>query len=301
MWEKKGLLFNVDGTKNWARSYASVPVADKLENNIYRIYYSPRNEQNHSSVGFFDIDINNPKKFLFESPEPLLSPGKLGTFDDTGIITTSVVNVKQKKYLYYVGWNQPKTVPFRWSIGLAISEDNGNTFRKFSEGPIMDRNIIDPYFVSSPTVILDDGLFRMYYISGLEWKIIRGEMRIPYHIRYAESEDGINWKRKGKVAIDFKNEFEIKVARASVFKEDGIYKMYFCYAVDDYRIGYAESEDGINWKRKDELTGIDVSEEGWDSESIEYPHIINHNGMKILLYNGNTYGKTGIGYAEWEY
>ena len=297
-WIKKGIIYNVSGNSPWAKLYASVPIVDKIDTSQYRIYFTSRNLENQSSMGFFEININEPKKILFETNEPILKPGKLGTFDESGVMGVSLVTHKRKKYLYYVGWNQPKTVPFRWSIGLAISEDGGKTFSKFSDGPILERNTIDPYFVSSPFVILDNKLWKMYYISGLGWNISKnGEKFIPYHIRYAESSDGINWDRKGIVAVDFMYENETRIAKACVFQENEMYKMFYCYAIHNYIIGYAESSDGINWDRKDEQAGITTSKSGWDSEMIEYPFFINHNGKKYLFYNGNKYGKTGIGYA----
>jgi hypothetical protein len=94
-----------------------------------------------------------------------------------------------------------------------------------------------------------------------------------------------------------------------VLKEDGVYKMWYAtrqgqdYREDktqSYRIGYAESADGIGWRRLDEQAGIDVSENGWDSEMVEYPCVIAPNGRKYLFYNGNGFGRSGIGYAVWE-
>jgi hypothetical protein len=78
--------------------------------------------------------------------------------------------------------------------------------------------------------------------------------------------------------------------------------MWYCYAVGHggYRIGYAESDDGINWQRKDDKVGIDVSDEGWDSEMVAYPYVFEHDGEKYMLYNGNGYGETGFGYAVLE-
>jgi len=133
----------------------------------------------------------------------------------------------------------------------------------------------------------------------VKWVVENESPKPYYHLKYAESEDGIHWERKGIVCIDFKYEGETRIARPCVIKEDGIYKMWYCYAIGSggYRIGYAESEDGIRWERKDEEAGIDVSESGWDSEMICYPFVFEHKGRKYMLYNGNEYGKTGFGYA----
>ncbi|MFQ5751293.1 MAG: hypothetical protein ACE5HI_04785, partial [bacterium] len=64
------------------------------------------------------------------------------------------------------------------------------------------------------------------------------------------------------------------------------------------RIGYAESENGLDWIRKDEEVGIEVSDEGWDSEMICYPAVISVNGTTYMFYNGNNNGETGFGYAQ---
>jgi hypothetical protein len=73
--------------------------------------------------------------------------------------------------------------------------------------------------------------------------------------------------------------------------------MWYCYRGPTYRIGYAESPDGRQWQRRDADAGIDVAPDGWDSEMIEYPHVFEHDGQLFMLYNGNGYGKTGVGLA----
>ena len=174
----------------------------------------------------------------------------------------------------------------------------GKNFQKYAQGPIIDRNYLEPTLTASSYVLKEDKKWRMWYLSGTKWEKIGKEIRPYYHIKYAESEDGINWKRNGIVCIDFKNEKEHAISRPCVLFEDKIYKMWYSYrGPKTYRIGYAESLDGINWKRKDEEVGLDVSDSGWDSEMIEYTYAFNHNGTKYMLYNGNHYGESGFGLA----
>ncbi len=87
---------------------------------------------------------------------------------------------------------------------------------------------------------------------------------------------GIEWERKGIVCIDFKSDDEYAISRPCVLKEDGIYKMWYSYRGEIYRIGYAESNDGLQWERKDEEAGLVVSESGWDSERSCYLHVFEH-------------------------
>ncbi|HMI06358.1 MAG TPA: hypothetical protein VK528_02335 [Flavobacterium sp.] len=304
MWEKKGLIYNVDGHLGWDASHAQVPVADVLSDRI-RIYFAIRNRDGKSNVSYVEVDKENPQNILFTNDKPLFELGNLGTFDDSGIMPSSIVTVGDKKYLYYIGWTTRQTVPYQNAIGLAISEDGGKTFKRFSEGPIISVNHIEPYFSGTSYVMFDGNVFKMWYLSCIRWEIFDGKPEPIYNIKYAGSEDGINWKQTGKVAISL-NEDEGGLVSASVIKENNVYKMWFGKRKksdyrdniqNTYRIGYAESADGINWERKDDLAGIDIAASGWDSEMISYPNVFRNGSGLTMLYNGNGFGKTGFGYA----
>ncbi|MGD9605737.1 MAG: hypothetical protein AB7V00_06300 [Bacilli bacterium] len=299
-WIKKGLIFEPHGQFYWVKTHAMLPVADRINEDIYRIYFSGRDNKNRSLIGAVDININEPKKILRITEEPVLSLGSLGCFDDNGVSPTFIVNYEGKKYFYYMGWNMGSTVRAAEVTGLAISEDNGETFKRFSRAPILHRTDSEPYSILVISCILiEDGVWKMWYDSANVWL----NKDLPsYNIKYAESTDGINWNMTGQTAINFKDSDETRVSRASVLKEDGIYKMWFCYAMGSggYRMGYAVSTDGINWDRKDEESGINLSDAGWDSEMVCYPYVFKNKGIKYMLYCGNSYGKTGFGYAVWE-
>jgi predicted GH43/DUF377 family glycosyl hydrolase len=116
-------------------------------------------------------------------------------------------------------------------------------------------------------------------------------------IKYAESADGIHWTRKGITAIDLESPQEVGISKPCVLWSDGLYQMWYSYKRENYRIGYAESKDGIHWKRMDKNAGITVSNSGWDSEMIEYPFVFDFADKRYMLYNGNGYGKSGVGMA----
>ena len=303
-WKKLGNIFEVSKNYDWMYSYASVPFIQYVNKDLFKIYFSSRNKDNESSIGYIVININNPKEILEVSNEPVLTKGDLGTFDDSGTMGCCILDKDNKKYLYYLGWNLGVTVPFRNSIGLAISEDNGKTYNKAFPGPIIDRTKDEPHFTASNCVIEDDGIYKIWYLSCTGWRNVNEKKVHNYHIKYAESSDGINWKRDGIVAIDYKNEYEYAISVPRVIKENGIYKMWFSSRgtkeVPTYRIRYAESTDGKKWIRKDNEVGIDVSKDGWDSEMICYPFVFDHKGKRYMLYNGNDYGKTGFGLAVLE-
>lgn len=297
-WRKLGLVFSVDNVHPWMKSHCANTVAEHLYNDVFRVYFSSRDEKNISSIGYVDVDINPPFEILGISEEPVLSPGPAGTFDDNGVSLSTIITIHEKKYLYYLGWNLGVTVPWRNSIGLAIYNETSKRYEKFSMAPILDRNHVDPYSISYPFIIHDNGIYRMWYGSNLAWGKEQKDM--AHLIKYAESNDGVHWDRQGIIALNFKNDDEYAMSRPYVLKEDGIYRMWYSYRGAAYRIGYAESEDAIHWVRKDEEVGLDVSESGWDSETVEYPFIFQHKGHRYMLYNGNKYGKTGFGLAVLE-
>jgi hypothetical protein len=205
-----------------------------------------------------------------------------------------------RKYLYYIGWSRGVSVPFYTFIGCATSEDGGQTFTRVSDAPVVERGPHDPFLTTSPWVLVENGLWRMWYACGTGWDLKEGSPQHHYHVRYAESDDGITWRRAGDVCIDYRSDDEYAIARPCVVKTGDGYRMWYSYRGDAYRIGYAESADGLDWKRKDAQAGIDVSRDGWDSEMIEYPCVFEHSGDWFMLYNGNGYGASGIGLAVLE-
>lgn len=299
-WIKKGLIFKPEGRVDWIQSYAWVPIVDSLGDGYFRVYFSGRNKDNLSQPGAFTIHIDTPGDIIDFSSEPVLKLGPLGSFDDSGVIPCWILNHNDKKYMYYSGWMQGKRVPFYSALGVAVSEDGGKRFTKSSIAPLLSRNDTDPYFTASNCVFVEDNVWRMWYTSNTAWRLVDGSSLPKYHIKYAESNDGVSWERKGVVAIDFKNDGECAITRPWIIKENDVYKMWYSYRGEFNRIGYAESKDGVSWIRKDEDAGIDVSLEGWDSQMVTYAAVVNYDGKKYMFYNGNNFGQEGIGLAQME-
>lgn len=297
-WEKLGLVFCPEESNEWAWSHAANPVAEHLYDNIFRVYFSPRDKQNRSQIACIEIEIKGREyKVIHNSLRLILSHGKIGYFDDSGVTVTGFINKNTTILLYYLGWNLCKTIPFRNAIGLAYSYDGGKNFTRSSNAPILDRNNIDPISLSYPFVLYDDGIYRMWYGTCEEWN---GYSVADYFfsLKYAESKDGINWERLDNFSIRCDRAIEDAIARPHVIKKDNLYKMWYSKKKGaSYSIGYAESVDGYSWQRLDDNISIAHSANGWDSEMIEYPFVFDHAGSRYMLYNGNGYGKTGFGLA----
>lgn len=309
-WAKRGLIYVPSGDWWWSRSHAYVPTAEVLEDEgIIRVYFASWDENQIGRIGYVDLDIDDSKRILYLTKEPVLDIGEIGTFDDCGVGPSCVLNVGDKKYLYYYGFQRTeKEAVHMVFAGLAISDDGGKTFRRFSQVPILDRTPDEPFLRSSVSVIVEDGLCRMWYTSALKWfdlgvNPLFSKTRYPiYVIRYTESADGIRWSGKSHICVDFKTDDEFGLGRPWVIKNDGVYRMWYSIRskIRPYRIGYAESKDGLNWVRKDNEVGIEASETGWDSEMICYPCVVDVKDKRYMFYNGNRHGQSGFGYAELE-
>ena len=189
--------------------------------------------------------------------------------------------------LYYVGWNPRSTVRFSFYSGLAISRDNGFTFKRYSRAPIIERTNLEPYVNASPMVIKIKKKYFMYYVSGEGW--INPDLP-RYNIKIATSINGKEWKRLNKTAIDFKNRKENALARPCVVKFGSKYYMWFSKKGKNYRTGFAYSKDGINWKRNDSLVDLNIGKTSFDNKMICYPYIFSFKKKIYCIYNGNNYG-----------
>ncbi len=284
-----------DHRPEWMKPHLANPIVRVLDSKQIRVYCNIRNQSNQTHITYMDIDFNDNFKITYFHDQPLLSLGPAGAFDDCGQSLGCVITKDNQDYLFYLGWNLANNVPFRNSIGLAISPNGINQYTKYSDGPIMDRNVVDPYSLSYPYILLHAGTYKMWYgshtVSGSEVRNIR------HCLKYAESKDLINWDRKNVICLDVTDE-DIAFTRPFVIYENGIFKMWYSYLRSSYRIGYAESKNGKNWTRLDHQLDLDVSPNGWDADMIEYPYVFNFANERYIAYCGNQFGMTGFGIAK---
>src|SRR5215469_729335 len=175
-------------------------------------------------------------------------------------------------------------------------------------GPVFGSSPDEPFVVSGPKIRRFDGVWHMWYIAGRKWKLVTGRPEPVYKIRMATSPDGFHWTRMNRDLIESRLEPDEAQASPDVFEANGKYHMFFCYRYsadyrnrkNGYRIGYASSTNLIDWIRDDSKAAIGVSEHGWDSEMISYPHVFALDGKTYLAYLGNAVGRYGFGLAVLE-
>jgi len=296
-WEKIGRIYYPSFDSSWMHSHASVPFAHQMNDNLYRIFFSPRCTNNISRVGWVDIDIQSPCKIIKKSEKPFIEIGKIGTYCDTGIMPSWIFYDKSSKkyYFYFIGWTKRVTVPFHQAIGeITLAKLPENIINKTY--PILDRSKHDHFYVTNPCIVKNKSTYYMYYLSCLDW-FDKNSPKSKYGIKVATSDDLIKWNTKNDFLFPMKG--KTAYARPSVIIINKVFHMWYSVRkkARDYVIRHASSNNGIDFKI-DNRYGLEPSNDGWDSEMVAYPHVFKFKGNIFMLYCGNDYSNKGFGIAK---
>src|SRR5258708_11557245 len=285
-WRKLGRIFGGEAPLPWMPSYAGVPFAERIDGDLYRIYFTSRDARNRYTVGWTEIDITRPHRILRLAERPLLAPGETGAFDDAGTTLSWVVRHGGKRLIYYIGWSLRQSVPYHLAIGLAVGDiDASEPSVTRLPGPIIERNPIDPLFCTAPSVLIENRRWRMWYVSGLGWPLTPGGGTPSYNTRYAESDNGVDWHRTGLVVLGPRHD-EFGFSRASVMFDGQGYLMWYSVRGPNrpYRLDFARSADGLEWTRNDGDAGLEPSAEGWEPERTPCPTVSHPSNNPQLLH-----------------
>lgn len=296
-WSKRGQLVIPDPSSSWFTTHAGPSFVDTTSRTP-QLYLTGRDSHNRSHIGVFELSISGGEINLIENTGRLvLSPGTLGTFDESGVSYPWLVHHENQIFMYYVGWVAGGRARFQNYTGLAISRDGGKTFVRQQVIPILDRTSREPFGSGSCAVWIDDSGWKMIYTSFDPWIESGTETKPSYRLREAVSEDGVSWRRTNRVVVDFEHPGEHIIGKPMLLADEKVTRLWYSYRGSSYRIGYAESTNGDDFVRMDHLAGIDVSDAGWDSEMIEYAYVFDFEQDRYMVYNGNGFGITGLGYA----
>lgn len=303
-WKKLGKVFQVNGEGGWMHSHAQIPAALVLEDRI-RVYFATRPQRNLSLTTFVDVDRNDPTKVIALNEQPVLQPGPAGAFDEHGIMPSCVIKNGKQVWLYYGGWSRRENIRYSNWTGIAVSDDDGATFRRMFPGPVVDRTPNEIYSATAVFVLPEGERMHMWYARGLGWFEVNGQLEEVYRLRYGHSTDGIHWTRPDQELVPWLREHE-PTHRPTVIKLGDRYHMWFCHrGIADfrggdqaYRMGYAWSDDARTWHRDDAQAGLTVSPGQWDSDMVAYPYVVKVDDRVLMFYNGNGFGVSGFGVAE---
>ncbi len=294
---KKGLIYGPRGESSWAKHSALQPTPYLLDNATIRIFTGFRDSDGVSRVGFVDVSADNPSNVIRVSKTPSLDIGHDGAFDENGVAPCAILVFEHRLYLYYAGYQLGQKVRFCAYSGLAVSDDQGVTFKRLSNVPVTDRTNDAMYFRVIHSIMNDNGIFKVWYGAGSTYDVGADKTLPRYNVQMMESKHLFEFPKHGQVVVETKGD-EYRVGRPYVFKNDDEFIMFYGTGSEavPYRLGYATSSDSYRWERKDDLS-IEGPSATWDSEMMAYPAVVTNNDISYLFYNGNDYGRDGFGYA----
>jgi hypothetical protein len=312
-WIRLGKIFDPTEHRlpNGCAEFAQSPQALVFDDFV-RIYFSTRAVDSKgkflSHVAFVDMR-KNLRDVVRVSDGSVIALGGLGCFDEHGIFPMSVLRVGDAVYGYTCGWNRRVSVSVDTAIGLAISHDDGLSFQRIGDGPVLAASLHEPCLVGDGFVKQVGNVFHMWYIFGTGWKRHAPDAAPDrtYKIGHAISSDGIQWHKEEarQIVPDVLGPDESQ-ALPTVIEIAGRHHMFFCYRQSfdfrvnrdrGYRIGHAWSDDLVNWTREDDEPRLEIVSGEWDSDMQCYPHVFECDGCVYLLYNGNSFGRYGFGLA----
>lgn len=299
LWRKCGRIYSHSGTDERIVSHAANPIAVPMGGDLLRVFFSSRDARNRSSVAGVDIDLSKLSVIAVHET-PFFVCGGTESFFRAGIGLGGTYVAGGRSYILFMAWQNDPGQHWRGDIGRFRLINKERLVLDSPKDPFLGIDGEDQISLSYPWVLRTSDGFKMWYGSTVSWDAGNGEML--HVIKYATSEDGHVWVRHGQVIPHELGQAQA-FSRPTVIHDESGYHMWFSFRGGHgtkYRIGYAFSDDGEGWRVDLENSGIDVSDEGWDSEMIEYPFVFHHRGECYMLYNGNDYGRTGFGLAVLE-
>lgn len=295
-WKRKGMVIPPSGPEGF--THVANPCICEIENGLLRVFYASRDNDGRAHIFCADLDPNNEFKVVKQNEVPVLLPGKEGSFDENGVVPGNVIFWEKDLFMFYMGWNVLPSGRWANSIGVAKWDDQKMSFKRVSEGPVIARDTIDHFTVSYPFVVHYNESFKMWYGSHECWD--SGDGNMIHKMNMASSDDILKWNKSAQDVFPLKED-EYAVSRPWVMGDGDGFKMWCSIkksvSQESYFIGCAESSDGVVWERTTD-DEMHTGDEEWEVEMVAYPCVFRWNHKTYMLYNGNGYGKSGIGLAE---
>lgn len=278
------------------------PRAVSLPDAQIRVFYGQRGEGR--GIFYFDVTAADPETIVKGPVGPIISTGPVGAYDDSWVICPEPVRVSTDHLrMYYSAMTSGREFFCgAWSLAVADSYDNGETWHKYEHNPILTTGEApwESGAVGFCSVEKVGDFWRMWYLGTDD---IGGDDACK-QVGFATSTDGIHWERyEHNPVICVNPDLACErgaIAVPRVIRDGDQYKVWYCcYEKNNtYAIGHAESFDGIMWSRSPHNPVLSCSGVGWDSSMTEYPCVIRVGTRYLMWYCGNGYGGAGIGLAS---
>lgn len=276
-------------------NYSSNPVLISLRNGQLRIFFNSRDIKNRSSI--YSIDFF-PKTLKPDYGSVSLQHlyGVENSYFSHGISIGQLFSLNGEICLSVMGWKNPEDRHWEGRIGYIPLDEDGN-LTKLSTHPWMDLDQEDPISLSYPAVFEDADSKSIWYGSTYTWDSGNGEMvHVLKEAKLAHDGRVI----KGDKIMPYVLGSAQAFSRPAIVRIENILLMAYSYRgnTTKYRIGFMQIGDMSTASHLNGITPFLTSNNSWESEMVEYPSFFYLNDQLYMLYNGNSFGKTGIGVVE---
>ena len=275
--------------------YASNPLLVKISDNLSRLFFNSRDVENRSSI--YSIDVCESTLVLnFDSVQLQQDFGPPDSYFSQGISLGSFFQLNQKSYVSVMGWKINPGEHWVGRIGKIEMDPQGNLL-KLGDTAWFNLDSSDPISLSYPAIYQNGQSLSMWYGSTVSWDAGNGEML--HVLKEKKSIDNISFHSTNSL-IPYELGTAQAFSRPSIveFKERNLMAYSFRGAQDKYKIGFVWLDDFSTATQLGGLTAFLPSDSEWENEMVEYPSLFVHHSKLFMLYNGNNYGKTGIGLVE---
>lgn len=302
VWRRWGLIWAPDPSAEWSRSHAAVPTPLLIQGNLVRVFVSPRDSRGRSRTASFDVLLSEEPTVVASSERPLIDIGKPGRFDQDGVMCTSVVRLERGQLLmHYAGFELLSAVRYRIMVGAAISEDEGQTFHRVSEVPVLDRVDGESLFRGGPFVSRITNGYEMLYVGGEDWVDIDGKLIPSYSLRRIHSADAMQWDEPAETVLPSTENF-VGYGRPWPFRHPTQGSKLLVSVRDvtskRYRMAVAQMDESRGFSDVELGIGLEPQGGGFESHDTIFAATVEVEGRIWCFYNGNNFGSDGVALAE---
>lgn len=292
------------GKEKWSISHAQMPTP-YLNDEGVGVFFTTRDLSRLSRISFVQLD-HSTKKILPQSRDlPILDIGTKGSFDSKGVMSSSLLELDGKKYLFYIGWNAHEIYPYDLNVGMAISTNDLNFTRSSTEKPILSSDCSKYRFITTPFVSQLEKGFKMLFSAGGEWVMHDNRWESTYSIASVESTDLFQWSKPNvseySVTCEGKSQARPTLANISgqkhlIYSERDNFN--FRVGQGGYKIRMKRIQSNENWNDCEVFFEENELFNRYLKYMQCYPFPIEIAGKLFLFLNGNEFGKFGFAVAE---
>jgi hypothetical protein len=293
-WRKLGRVLEASGAAS-SRSHVMLPTPHVMADRV-RVFYASCDDDLRGRIFFADFAPEPPFALMAVSPKPVFDVGPAGGFDCDGVNPSQVIETDGELALLYIGWRRgPAQEPYTLFAGLAVSGDRGRTFTRRPE-PLLPPRPGERLFRTAPFIDRDAEGYRLLYIGGDAFMNGESGRRTPvYSLMELRGQSLWDWDGPARVLMSPDvGAGEVGFGRPVITPDRTL--MLSLRTQAGYRL--VETDLDFDPMTRPPLAPvIPPPFEPWEAGMTCFGAPCTVGPNELLFYNGDGYGRTGMGLA----